>query len=98
MFHNLDFTKFGHRERLIAAKLLTAWNEQGLPDDFINNEVLIRFNPYSADVYLINSDGKIAMLNGDKLEIYYTEYDTETGEEGFKDELSEEAKTRLNLN
>lgn len=97
MNHNLDFSKFGRRERLIASKLLISWNEQGLPEDFHNNEIQIRFNPYSGDVFLINSEHQIAMMNGDNLEIYYTEYDTETGEEGFKEDLSEEAKHTLNL-
>jgi len=34
-------------------------------------------------------------MNGDKLESFYTDF--ETGEEGFRDELSEESLERLNL-
>jgi hypothetical protein len=34
-------------------------------------------------------------MNGDNLEIFYTDF--ETGEEGFKEDLSEEALENLNL-
>ena len=33
-----DFSKFGYRERKMAEHLLHAWNEQGLPEDFINED------------------------------------------------------------
>ena len=77
----------------MAEKLLQAWREQGLPDDFYDDEVKLNFNTYSGYVFLSNSDYQVAMLNGDNLESFYTDY--ETGEEGFKEELSEEAKQRL---
>jgi hypothetical protein len=91
-----DFSKFGYRERKLAEVLLTAWNKNGLPEDFYNEEVTIMFNTHSGNVFLTNSEYQVAMMNGDKLESFYTDF--ETGEEGFKDELSEEAKERLNLN
>lgn len=91
-----DFSKFGHRERKLAQILLTEWNENGLPEDFEGDEVTIMFNLNSGNVFLTNSEFQVVMMNGDKLESFYTDF--ETGEEGFKDELSEEAKTRLNLN
>lgn len=90
-----DFSKFGYRERKLAIELLTAWNEQGLPEDFGDNEVVIMFNCHSGAVFLTNSDGIVAMLNGEELEIFYS--DPETDEEGFKNELSEEALERLGL-
>jgi len=90
-----DFSKFGYRERKMAEHLLHAWNEQGLPDDFINDEVSIIMNTHSGNVFLTNSDFQVAMMNGDKLESFYTDF--ETGEEGFRDELSEESLERLNL-
>lgn len=91
-----DFSKFGYRERKIAEVLLKIWNENGLPEDFYNNEVTIMFNTNSGNVFLTNSEFQVAMMNGDKLESFYIDF--ETGEEGFKDELSEESKKRLNLN
>ena len=91
-----DFSKFGYREREMAEELLKAWREQGLPDDFDNDSVIIMMNFYSGNVFLTNADYQVAMMNGDALESFYTDF--ETGEEGFKDELTEEALTRLGLN
>jgi len=91
-----DFSKFGHREREMAEELLKAWREQGLPDDFDNDEVTVMMNFYSGNVFLTNSDCQVAMMNGDTLESFYTDF--ETGEEGFKDELSEDALKRLGIN
>lgn len=90
-----DFSKFGHRERKLAEMLLKVWNKNTLPEDFYNDEVTIMFNTHSGNVFLTNSEFQVAMMNGDKLETFYTDF--ETGEEGFKNELSEEAKERLNL-
>ena len=90
-----DFSKFGYRERKMAEELLQAWNSEGLPDDFEDNEVTIMMNMDSGNVFLTNSEYQVAMMNGDTLESFYT--DLETGEEGFLDELSEDAIERLGL-
>lgn len=90
-----DFSKFGHRERKLAEQLLNAWNEQGLPKGFQNDEVTIMFNTHSGNVFLTNSELQVAMMNDGKLESYYT--DPKTGEEGFKNELIEEALINLGL-
>jgi hypothetical protein len=90
-----DFARFGHRERKMAEQLLRAWREQGLPQDFSPEKVTIMMNTHSGNVFLTNEEYQVAMMNGDQLESFYTDF--ETGEEGFKEELSEEAKTRLNL-
>jgi len=89
-----DFTQFGHRERELATELLNAWSSQGLPEDFYNEAVTIMMNKLSGYVFLTNSEYQVAMMNGDVLESFYTDF--ETGEEGFFDELSEEARARLN--
>ena len=89
-----DFAKFGHREREMARELLNAWSSQGLPEDFDNDEVTIMFNLQSGCVFLTNAQFQAAMMNGEVIESFYTDF--ETGEEGFFDELSEEAKARLN--
>ena len=91
-----DFSRFGSREREMAEELLKAWREQGLPDDFDNDSVVIMMNFYSGNVFLTNADYQVAMMNDDTLESFYTDF--ETGEEGFKDELTEEALTRLGIN
>lgn len=90
-----DLTKFGYRERKLAEDLLKAWREQGLPEDLYEDEITIMFNTHSGCVFLTNSEYQVAMLNGDKLESFYTDF--ETGEEGFKEELSKEAQNNLGL-
>ena len=50
-----DFSKFGYRERKLAQILLTEWNENGLPEDFEGDEVTIRLNLNSGNVFLTNS-------------------------------------------
>ena len=88
-----DFSKFGYREREMAEELLKAWRQQGLPDNFDNEEVSIFLNAHSGHVFLSNSEYQVAMMNGDKLEMFFTDF--ETGEEGFLEELSKEAKGRI---
>lgn len=90
-----DFSKFGYRERLMAEQLLNTWNERGLPEDFYEEEVSIVMNTKSGCVFLTNSEFQVAMMNGDRLESFYTDF--ETGEEGFKEELSEVALENLGL-
>lgn len=90
-----DFSKFGYRERNIAGQLLHHWNDRGLPEGFLDDEVVIMFNTHSGNVFLTNADFQVAMMNGDNLEIFYTDF--ETGEEGFLEDLSEEALENLNL-
>ena len=80
----------------MTEQLLKAWREQGLPEDFYEEEVTIMFNTHSGNVFLTNAEFQVVMMNGDKLESFYTDF--ETGEEGFKEELSDEAINRLNLN
>jgi len=90
-----DFAKFGYREREMAEDLLRAWREQGLPDDFENSKVEIMMNFNSGYVFLTNEDFQVAMMNDEKLESFYTDFNT--GEEGFLEELSEDAKRTLFL-
>ena len=91
----LNLSKFGYRELQLAEELLKAWREQGLPDDFYNEDVTINLNLHSGYVFLSNSEYQVAMMNGDNLESFY--HDFETGEEGFLEELSEAAKKRLEV-
>lgn len=46
-------------------------------------------NTHSGNVFLTNADFQVAVMNGDNLEIFYTDF--ETGEEGFKEDLSEDS-------
>ncbi len=79
-----DLSKFGYRERVIARELLEAWEVQGLPEDFEDDEVTIMFNAYSGNVFLTNSEYQVAMMCDDKLESFYSCLNC--GKEGFNGE------------
>jgi hypothetical protein len=81
-----DLSEFGYRERKMAAELLTASIEQGLPQDFDDDGVTIMMNRHSGNVFLTNSNYDVAMMNGDKLESWYScPY---CGHEGFHEDMA----------
>ena len=83
-----DISRFGWRERQLAAELLTASCAQGFPDEFEDDDVQIMFNTYSGNVFFTNSAGDVCMMNGDQLEMQWrTPY---SGHEGFAEELADE--------
>lgn len=83
-----DLADFGARERMMAADLLKAANDQGFPSDFYDDGVTVAMNRNSGYVFLTNSEYQVAMLNGDKLETFYS--CPGCGEEGFVDEIDHE--------
>lgn len=80
-----DLAEFGYREKKLAAELLAAMVEQGLPDDFYDSEVTVMMNKNSGCVFLTNSEFDTAMMNGDRLETWYS--CPECGHEGFKEDM-----------
>lgn len=80
-----DLSQFGYRERKMAAELLTASVEQGFPEDFDDDGVTVAMNRNSGNVFLTNAEYQVAMMNGDKLESWYS--CPECGHEGFKDDM-----------
>jgi hypothetical protein len=85
-----DLSNFGYRERKMAAELLTASVEQGFPDDFEDDGVTVMMNRNSGNVFLTNSNYQVAMMNGNKLESWYTcPY---CGHEGFKEDMEHDAQ------
>lgn len=80
-----DLSRFGWRERRMAATLLTASCDGGFPDGFNDDEVTVMMNTNSGNVFLTNSDYQVAMMNGDKLESFYS--CPQCGHEGFADEM-----------
>jgi hypothetical protein len=80
-----DLSDYGHLELMELELLLKAYREQGLPDDFNNDEVVPMFNMNSGNVFFTNADYQVAMLNGDKLESFYS--CPECGEEGFLEDM-----------
>lgn len=74
-----------YTERKEVQNIITAWNEKGLPSDFEEENVRFAFNRNSGNVFLINDEHQVAMMNGDKLESFYSSpYE---GYEGFIDDL-----------
>lgn len=86
MVTTTDLAEFGWREKRMAAELLLASCDHGLPDDFYDESVSVMFNVNSGYVFLTNSEYQVAMMNGDKLESWY--YLPYSGEEGFKDDFA----------
>lgn len=76
------------RERRMLIDIMRAWGDHGLPDDFEPSGVKPAFNKNSGFVFLVNSDFQACMLNGDRLESWYsTPYE---GREGFFEDLVDE--------
>lgn len=76
------------RERRMAMEILQAWDEDGLPDDFSAFGIRFAFNKNSGYVFLVNEDYQVAMMNGDRLESFYSS--PYAGKEGFFEDLKEE--------
>jgi hypothetical protein len=76
-----NLSDFCARELNILIELLQAWRDQGLPDDFCHDNVHPMFNMNSGHVFLTNDDYQVCMLNGDKLEMWYS--CPNCGHEGF---------------
>ena len=76
------------RERRMVMEILVAWDKDGLPKDFHDGGVKFAFNRNSGNVFLVNEDSQVAMMNGDTLESFYSSpYE---GREGFFEELRDE--------
>lgn len=86
-----NLEEFGARERALMVTLLTAWEKQGLPSDFYDDEVTCMMNKNSGNVFLTNSEYQAAMMNGDKLETFYN--CPECGHEGFFDEMKHDGNS-----
>lgn len=85
-----NLADFGSRERRMLIELLTAWDEQGLPENFNDEAVVPIMNQNSGNVFLTNEDFDVAMMHNGQLESFYScPY---CGHEGFKDEMDHEAQ------
>lgn len=79
-----NLADFGSRERAMLVDLLNAWREQGLPEEFCEDEVVPMMNRNSGCVFLTNSEYQVAMMNGDDLEMFYSCLNC--GHEGFRED------------
>ncbi len=80
-----DLSKFGYREIQIAAELLNKYCDN---PEILGDDVTIEFNPNSGNVFLVDEEFRVAMLNGNNLEEFFTcPY---CGHEGFKEDMNHE--------
>jgi hypothetical protein len=82
---SMDFSHFGWKQRDLLIHLLKAWNKQGLPEEMNHNEVTPRYCSTKGHVFLTNKRSEIAMMNGGKLEIWFT--CSSCGYEGFAKDM-----------
>lgn len=83
-----DLSEFGHRERVMLADILKAWNTNGLPDRMGDN-VRAYLNKNSGYVFLSDEDGNVCMEQEGQLFLHLsTPYE---GHEGFAMDLASEA-------
>ena len=87
---NKDFSlaAMGSREHFMAGELLIALsnNSWASDADHIEDGVKLEFNPNSGNVYLVDEDYNVVMLNSnDKLENWL--YCGDCGTEGFRSEV-----------
>lgn len=94
-YYTENLAEFGYREIKMLTELLNAWTDKGLPEGFYYNEVRPAMNKSSGNVFLVNSEYQVAMLNGDSLELFHSlPYG---GAEGFlSDLISEQEPENLN--
>lgn len=69
-----DLARFTDHEREMTTEILLAWNEQGLPEKFIADQIEVYLNTYTGGVFIMNRVGQIAMVEKGKLEQYYEDY------------------------
>jgi hypothetical protein len=81
-----NLADFGYRELSMAGTLLTAYAENPSVCPYFTNEgVQLMLNQNSGNVFLTDSDYNVLMMNGDKLEGFYSSpYE---GKEGFYSDL-----------
>lgn len=80
-----DFLKFGYRELDIAGDLLKALKTKHDKTRFLSHGVAVEFNPNSGNVFLVDEDFNVAMMNGDDLEDFFS--CPICGHEGFLDDM-----------
>ena len=81
-----DLSKFGHREREMAGDLLKALGNKNDKTKFFGNEgIAVEFNPNSGNVFLVDEDYNVAMMNGEDLEDFYS--CPNCGHEGFLEDM-----------
>lgn len=83
MYTTSNLADFGEIERKSLIELLIALDKHGLPNDFHDDNITPMLNKNSGYVFLTNDEYQVAMLNGDKIETWYSCINC--GHEGFEE-------------
>lgn len=85
-YYTENLAEFGYREIEMLNEMLTAWVNYGLPEGFENAGVKPAFNKNSGNVFLVNDEYQVAMLNDDdQLKVFHNL--PHGGAEGFLTDL-----------
>ena len=83
MNNTQDLSKFGYIELDEAGTLLKAYADN--PNVLEGSNINVEFNPNSGNVFLVDEDYNVAMMNGDDLELWYS--CPICGHEGFLEDM-----------
>ena len=83
MNNTQDLSKFGYIELDEAGTLLKAYADN--PNVLDGSMINVEFNPNSGNVFLVDEDYNVAMMNGDNLELWYS--CPICGHEGFLEDM-----------
>lgn len=87
-----DLMQFGNRELKLAGELLSALKTEKDKTRFLSHGVAVEFNPNSGNVFIVDEDYNVAMMNGDTLEDFFS--CPECGHEGFLEDFEHHSEQR----
>jgi hypothetical protein len=90
MDNTRDLMDFGYVELKEAGLLLSTLKTENDKTKFLGKNVTIEFNPNSGNVFLVDEDFNVAMMNDDKLEDWF--FCHYCGHEGFLENMEHEPK------
>jgi hypothetical protein len=85
MNNTRDLLNFGYRELDMAGTLLKTFQTVNDDTKYLNSNVTIEFNQSSGNVFLVDEDCNVAMMNGHQLEDWFS--CPICGHEGFKKDM-----------
>jgi len=80
-----DLASFGYRELALAGELLKTLKTKNDKTKFLSHPLSIEFNPNSGNVFLVDDDCNVAMMNGEYLEDFFS--CPICGHEGFLEDM-----------
>ena len=87
-----DLSQFGYRELDSAGELLKALKSDKDKTEYLDHPLSIEFNPNSGNVFLVDEDCNVAMMNGEYLKDWFS--CPICGHEGFKEEMPHEGDSK----